>query len=83
MKVGDYIVDCALGRNGIIVDGAWIEPAGSDSEVGQDVSHFSIPWEWTILFDDGELGGADSVDLSVINEGQYQLPKNNNSKEGE
>jgi len=65
MKVGDYIHDWALGRNGIIVDGPWVEAAGSDSEAAHD-SHHDIAWEWVVLFDDGDVGGADTIDLKVI-----------------
>ena len=65
MKQGDLIYDWALGRNGVVVDGAWIEPAGSDSEAAHD-SHKDIPWEWLILYDDGELMGADTNDLQMI-----------------
>ncbi|HIE84537.1 MAG TPA: hypothetical protein EYQ00_12140 [Dehalococcoidia bacterium] len=65
MKVGELIHDYALGMNGIVVDGPWLEPRGSDSEAAHD-SHTDIIWEWLVLYDDGELQGADSVDLREI-----------------
>ena len=65
MKVGKLIYDYALGRNGVIVSGAWIEPCGSDSEVAHD-SHKDIAWEWLVLYSDGELQGADTNDLQEI-----------------
>ena len=67
MKIGDYIHDWALGRNGVIVGGPWVEPAGSDSEAAHD-SHRDIAWEWAILQDGGEILGADTKDLKVIDE---------------
>lgn len=63
MKVGDYIHDWAIGRNGIIVDGPWVEASG-----GYDYNHPDVEWEWVVLFDDGDVGGADTIDLKVIND---------------
>jgi hypothetical protein len=65
VKVGKLIYDYALGRNGVIVSGAWIEPRGSDSEAAHD-SHKDITWEWLVLYDDGEIQGADTNDLKVV-----------------
>ena len=55
MSVGDLVYYWALGRNGIIIDGSWIstEPP-------------ILSWDWCVLFDDGELGGADTDDLKVV-----------------
>ena len=58
MQLGKLVHDYALGKNGIVVDGPWIE---------NDIAR-SISWEWLVLFDDGELMGADTNDLKVINE---------------
>jgi hypothetical protein len=69
MKVGKLIYDFALGRNGVVVDGVWIEPRGSDSEAAHD-SHKDITWEWLVLYDNGELMGADTNDLKVINKNE-------------
>ena len=53
MKLGDLVTDWALGMCGIIVSGAW-----NDGD---------LPWEWLVLYQDGELQGADTNDLQVAN----------------
>jgi len=62
MKVGDLVKDYALGMNGIVVGGAFIEPAEE-----RGASH-DLKWEWLVLYADGDLLGADTNDLKVINE---------------
>jgi hypothetical protein len=45
--------------NGIVVDDEWVE----------DLAHkggLKIDWEWLVLYDDGEIQGADTGDLKVI-----------------
>jgi hypothetical protein len=63
--IGKVVHDYALGMNGIVISGTWTEPAGSDSEAAHD-SHRDIIWEWLVLYDDGELQGADTNDLQEI-----------------
>ena len=65
MKAGNLVHDFALGQYGIVVSGPWIEPRGSDSEAAHD-SHKDITWEWLVLYDDGDLMGADTNDLQVV-----------------
>jgi hypothetical protein len=60
VKVGDLVKDYALGMNGIVVDGAFIEPAEE-----RGASH-DLKWEWLVLYDDGDLMGADSNDLRLL-----------------
>jgi hypothetical protein len=62
VSLGDLVHDCALGMNGIIVDGAFIESAEK-----RGASH-DLRWEWLVLYNDGDLSGADTSDLKVINE---------------
>lgn len=57
--IGLLVHDYALGRNGIVVGDEWVE----------DLAHkggLKINWEWLVLYDDGELSGADTSDLKVI-----------------
>ena len=57
--IGFLVHDYALGRNGVVVSGAWTED--------QERAPFeTIHWEWLVLYDDGELQGADTNDLQVI-----------------
>ena len=63
-ELGDMIYDYALGRNGIVVDAAWTEIY---SVVGRPDDR-ATDWEWLVLYDDGELMGADTNDLQVISE---------------
>ena len=59
IKIGSYVTDYAVGRNGIIIDGPWIE---NESET-HEATGFGCAWEWLILYDGGELSGADTSDL--------------------
>jgi hypothetical protein len=59
--IGFLVHDYALGRNGVVVSGAWTEER-------RDHRRVDIDWEWLVLYDDGELQGADTNDLQVINE---------------
>jgi hypothetical protein len=61
-ELGDMIYDYALGRNGIVVDAAWTEIYS----VGGRPDDRATDWEWLVLYDDGELMGADTNDLQVI-----------------
>jgi len=61
VKIGNLVHDCALGKNGIVVDGPFTEP--------NDVMYRSqqpIKWEWCVLYEDGETMGADTGDLEEI-----------------
>jgi hypothetical protein len=62
MQLGKLIYDYALGMSGIVVDGAFIEPAEE-----RGASH-DLKWEWLVLYDDGEMLGADTNDLKAIDE---------------
>jgi len=62
MKVGELVWDYALGNFGIVIDGAWTEYNSAINEP----SARSIPWEWLVLYADGELEGADTGDLKVV-----------------
>ena len=57
--IGLLVHDYALGMNGVVVSGAWTEER-------TDNRKFDINWEWCVLYDDGELQGADTNDLQVI-----------------
>ena len=52
--IGKLVWDYALGKTGIVVGGPWKE---------ERESTYPINWEWLVLYDDGELMGADSPDL--------------------
>ena len=58
MKVGELVHDYALGRNGIVVDGAFTEDGVADGQ--------TLEWEWLVLYEDGEFMGADTNDLQVV-----------------
>ena len=64
MKIGHVIYDYALGRNGIIVSGAFTEKRANP----HPRHDMGINWEWCVLYDDGEMMGADTNDLKVISE---------------
>ena len=57
MKLGDLVTDYALEMSGIIVGSPWIEERGEMD---------SIRWEWLVLYQDGELQGADTNDLQAV-----------------
>ena len=57
--IGEIVHDYALGKNGVVVGGAWVEP-------GSPTNSMPCPWEWLILYEDGELMGADTNDLKVV-----------------
>ena len=59
--IGKLVYDYALGKTGIVVGSAWVEPLCPYDDTGR-----SIPWEWEVLYDDGELMGADTNDLQEI-----------------
>jgi len=58
------IHDYALGKNGIVVDTAWTEIYSTSGDAAID----GADWEWLVLYDNGELMGADTNDLQVISE---------------
>ncbi|HIK67133.1 MAG TPA: hypothetical protein EYF95_04120 [Flavobacteriales bacterium] len=58
--IGFLVHDYALGRSGIVVDGAFTEETP-----GQHNTR-ALDWEWLVLYEDGELMGADTNDLQVI-----------------
>jgi len=58
--IGQIVHDYALGKNGVVVGGPFTE---------DDTGPFDnqpLDWEWCVLYDDGELMGADTNDLKVI-----------------
>ena len=57
MNLGDLVTDHALGMCGIIIGQGWTE---------ERENTFSVDWEWLVLYQDGELLGADTNDLQVI-----------------
>ena len=59
MKIGDMVYDYALGMYGMVVSGPWVEERESTGGVR------SVGWEWRVLYEDGELQGADTNDLKV------------------
>jgi len=63
INVGVLIWDYALGRHGIVVGDAWIQPPDS-----YDIMSREIPWEWRVLYDNGEFMGADTNDLMLLEE---------------
>ena len=60
MKIGKLVYDYALGKNGVVVDDAFTE------EVLGKHNTRSLDWEWLVLYDDGEIMGADTKDLKGI-----------------
>ena len=58
LKEGKLIWDYALGMNGVIISGPWRE-----CRLPSD-----LDWEWLVMYEDGELHGADSNDLCDLNE---------------
>ena len=55
--IGQIVHDYALGKNGIVISGAWTE---------ERVGYHDLHWEWEVLYNDGELMGADTNDLKVV-----------------
>jgi len=60
MKVGDLVNDPGWRMSGVIVGKSWIEPRPGG--LG------AMTWDWLVLYQNGELHGADINDLQVINE---------------
>jgi len=58
--IGKLVYDYALGMNGIVVGDAFVESAEE-----RGASH-DLKWEWLVLYHDGDLMGADTNDLKVI-----------------
>ena len=60
--IGKLVYDCALGRNGIVID-------GPNTEIG-DGSYYAageiLKWDWRVLYENGELMGADTSDLQEV-----------------
>jgi len=62
--IGQIVHDYALGKNGVVVGGPFTEEAPvSTSPTGRP-----LDWEWLVLYEDGELMGADTNDLKEIDE---------------
>ena len=57
MSVGKLVWDYALGKVGIVIDGPWVE------HDLRPLHKTPIHWEWLVLYDDGEMMGADTSDL--------------------
>ena len=60
IKIGDYVHDWTLGRFGIVVDGPWVQCEDDTYHATGD----GTPWEWLILYEGGELLGADTCDIN-------------------
>ena len=58
--IGLLVHDYALGKNGIVVDGAFTE------ETPGQYNTQALDWEWLVLYEDGVLMGADTNDLQVM-----------------
>ena len=63
MNIGKLVRDYTLGKNGIVVGKGWIQPPDPHALYSRETS-----WEWEVLYDDGELMGADTSCLEVIKE---------------
>ena len=61
IRVGEIVYDWALGKNGIVVGSEFTERCDIMYESSRPVH-----WEWCVLYEDGELMGADTNDLKVI-----------------
>ena len=61
--IGYLVYDYALGMNGIVVSGKFTEKRANP----HPRHAMGINWEWCVLYEDGELKGADTNDLQVIN----------------
>jgi len=57
MRIGKLVWDYALGKHGIVVQRGWTE---------KREAAFDIDWEWLVLYDDGELMGADTSDIKEV-----------------
>ena len=61
--VGKLIFDYGLGRSGIVIDSPSIEVGdGTSSLAAGDI----LKREWLVLYDDGEIMGADTDDFVEI-----------------
>ena len=58
--IGKVVHDYALGMNGVVISGAWVEPGSKEGTFKE------LPWEWLVLYEDGELQGADTNDLQEV-----------------
>jgi len=58
IKVGDVVLDSAYGMSGLVVE---LNPRWVDSESGEDHT-----WQFGVLYEDGQLGYADSYELTLI-----------------
>ena len=56
--MGKLVYDYALGQHGIAVDGHNTADGMADG--------LTIEWEWLVLYEDGELQGADTNDIKEV-----------------
>jgi len=63
MELGKIVHDYALGKNGIVVGDAWTEKT---QHINSNPVNRDVDWEWLVLYEDGELMGADTNDLKEI-----------------
>ena len=61
--IGKLVYDYALGKNGIVVSGAWTEKT---QQFKANPVDRNIDWEWLVLYEDGEITGADTNDLQEV-----------------
>ncbi len=57
--IGKVVHDYALGMNGIVV-------SGTRRDFDPALAAGPCDWEWLVLYDDGELQGADTNDLQEV-----------------
>lgn len=57
--IGKIVYDYALGMNGIVVGGQF-------TELRDRAPSLPLHWEWCVLYEDGEIQGADTGDLQEI-----------------
>lgn len=58
IKIGDVVQDSAYGMSGLIVE---LNPKWVDSESGENHT-----WQFGVLYEDGQLGYADSCELTLV-----------------
>ena len=62
LRIGELVHDCGLGMNGIIIDDDWIEAVRPHSRPPRP----AVNWEWLVLYEDGMVSGASTMDLQVV-----------------
>jgi hypothetical protein len=60
--IGNMVHDHALGKIGLVVGSAYTEVGNGTSFAAGEIT----TWEWAVLYEDGEVMGADTNDLQVM-----------------